>query len=405
VVWDLVKPRKAGFLAEDEAGGPHWVLDDPEPRIGVKFNHRMRFGIVMLKEKDPEHPEKFKRLTMAENGWTNNTCIRLDGHAHLFGQEPGEWARDEKGKSLREVRIDTHDRRRWTSTWFYNQDKVRVRQIVEIVPNEQSHLLDTCLVHYRIDNEDTISHKVGIRVMLDTFIGTNDGVPFAIPGQKGLLETMKVFDQKEIPDYIEAMERPNLTDPGTIAHMGLKLQTIHFARGDPDLEPLEKLVICRWPGNSEKRWDWEYKAMNDPPEKKDSCVVLYWEDQVMEPNAKRAMAFTYGLGRIASSGSGQLGLTVGGSFQPGKVFTVTAYVKEPTEGQKVKLVLPPNLSLAPGNDGEEQKEEQVIEKGRDYSQVSWRVKAGAEGTFTLEVASGRDLERTRVQIKRAGLFD
>jgi hypothetical protein len=405
VVWDLRSPRKPGYVADDDTGGPRWILEDPEPRIGLKFNKRMRFGIVMLKEKDPENPDKFKRLTMAENGWSNNTCIRLDGHANLFGQEPGEWARDAKGTSLREVQIDNNNRRRWTSTWLYTADKVRVRQIVEIVPNEQSRLLDTCLVHYRIDNEDTITHKVGIRIMLDTFIGSNDGVPFAIPGQKGLLETMKVFDQKEIPDYIEAMERPNLTDPGTIAHMGLKIPSVKFTKTDPDLEALEKLVICRWPGNSEKRWDWEYKAMNDPPEKKDSCVVLYWEEQLMEPNAKRAMAFTYGLGRIASSGSGQLGLTVGGSFQPGKVFTVTAYVKDPEEGQKVKLILPRSMSLAPGEDGQDQKEEQTVEKGGDYSQVSWRVKPSEEGMLTLEVASGRDLERVRVQIKRAGLFD
>jgi hypothetical protein len=406
VLLDLRGPLKSSAL-NAESGESAWILEDPEPRIGVSFNKRRRFGIQMLKERDPTEPEKNKRLTLGEDGWSNNTCIRLDGHENLFGQEPGEWARDpETRRSLKVIEWKVKNRHRWTSTWNYSQEKVLVRQTVEIVPNMQTHVLDTCLVHYRIDNHDTVSHKVGLRVMIDTFIGANDGVPFVIPGQPGLLETKKVFGQKEIPDYIEALERPNLTDPGTIAHMGLKLAPdIKIQRDDPELDALVRLVVCRWPDNKDKRWKWDYEAMNAVPEKKDSCVVLYWDEELMEPGANRSMAFTYGLGRMSSSGAGSLGLTVGGSFQPGKVFTVTAYVKEPKEGQKVKLILPGSLTLAPRDGDEEQMEEKVVEQSKDYSQVSWRVKANQEGTFTLEVASGRDLERVRIQIKKAGLFD
>jgi hypothetical protein len=400
VLWDKVKPPANSF---SDSG---WVLEDPEPRIGVKFNGSMRFGILMLKERDPVAPEKFKRLTMAEDGWSNNTCIRLDGHENLFGLSPGEWARDKRGDSLREVEFKARNRHRWTSIWNYAQEKVIIHQTVEIVPNEQTHLLDTCLVHYLIENNDTVSHKVGIRAMIDTFIGSNDGVPFAIPGQPGVLETKRIFDQKEIPDYIEALERPDLADPGTIAHLGLKLPNVKLRKDDPDLERMEKLVVCRWPGNSEKRWQWDYQAMNEPKDqKKDSCVVMYWEEQLMEPIARRAMAFTYGLGRIASSGEGELGITVGGTFQPGKVFTVTAYVKDPQEGQKVKLHLPKGMTLDQRDNEADQKEEQTVERSKEYSQVSWRVKASEEGISTLEVESGRNLARYKVQIRKAGLFD
>ena len=50
------------------------------------------------------------------------------------------------------------------------------------MPGEQSRRLDTCLVRYVIENTDVRSHRVGLRFMLDTFIGANDGVPFTIPG-------------------------------------------------------------------------------------------------------------------------------------------------------------------------------------------------------------------------------
>ncbi len=403
VIYDRTHPKS--FAREESAGGWQSDLDDPEPRLGIKFDSRMRFGIVMLNERDPNNPAQFKRLTAQEDGWSNNTCVRLDGEAHLFGTPVGEWAETKRLEPLKQVPLGKN-RHGCMSTWLYPKRQVRVRQTVEIVPNEQTRLLDTCLIHYLIENNDTVPHQVGIRVMLDTFIGGNDGVPFVIPGRAGLLEGMHVFGQKEIPDYIEALENPDPANPGTVAHMGLKLRSVHVRPQDPDLEPLEKLVICRWPGTSEKRWDWEYKPMNEPPdEKKDSCVVLYWEDRPMEPAARRAMAFTYGLGRISSSGDGKLGVTVGGSFQPGRDFTVTVYVKDPAEGQKVKLHLPSGLSLAPAEGGEEQTDEKVVDAAAGYSQVSWRVRADKEGSHVLDVSSGLERQTYTVRIRRQGLFD
>ncbi|MBV9125244.1 MAG: hypothetical protein JO112_17955 [Planctomycetes bacterium] len=406
LILDLVKPLSP---ARDSGQGidSYWkvALDDPDPRLDVKFSPTMRFGIFMLGEKDPNDPSKLKRLTMAEDGLTNNTCIWLDGKEPLFGQSPGDWANDGKGHSLQKVPLPS-PRRGWMSTWNYPIEKVLVRQTVEIIPNEQTHLLDTCLVDYLIENHDTSAHQVGLRVLMDTFIGSNDGVPFAIPGQPGLLTTMKVFDQKDIPDYIEALERPDLKDPGTVAHMGLKLPPIKILPEDPPaLAPLESLVICHWPNNSEVRWTWDFRAINEPPGHPDSCVVLYWgsregkDNPKMEPGERRAMAFTYGLGMI-SAATGQLGVSAGGNFQKGAVFTVTAYVKNPTEGQKVSIHLPSGLTLEPG-----QTEEQAVTQAQDYSQVSWRVRAEQVGTFTIEVSSRDASQRYKVQIREGGLFD
>lgn len=393
VIWDKVSPRS--LKGDDHRFPGPMELADPEPRIGIQFNEKRRFGIVMLKEQDPRDPEKHKQLTRDEKGLTNNTCIKLDGYENLFGQEPGRWVR---GKSL----VYQKNLQRWTSTWEYPKEGVEVRQTVQIVPNQQTRLLDTCLVHYLIENNGTIPHKVGLRVLLDTYIGANDGVPFAIPGQPGLLETMKVFGQKEIPDYIQALEFPNLQQPGTIAHLGLKLQGITIQPGEPDEEPLEKMVICRWPGNSEKKWDWQYKPMNQmqpgDPDEKDSCVVLYWPVEVMAPDSKRAMAFTYGLGTISSldSGNSKLSIAAGGSFRPNKPFTVTAYVKDPQVGQTVRLVPQPGLSLVAG-----QHEEQTVGMAADYSQVSWRVIASEAKEYILEVTSGLERETYKVKISNS----
>jgi hypothetical protein len=410
VAWDIIRPPEASTEGIGAGGslGVNVPLDDPEPRIGIKFNSGDRFGILMLKERDPKFQERYKQLTAKEDGQTNNTCIRIDGFENLFGKPPGEWMRDKSKIAMRDLPLG-QGRHGWWSFWQYPRSNVRVRQTVEIIPNEQTHLLDTCLVHYLIENRDTVPHQIGLRVMLDTYIGANDGVPFVIPGQPGLLDTWKRFSGADIPDYIQALEKADLKDPGTIAHMGLKLQGIKIKPDDPELDPLESLLICRWPGTTEKTWDWEPKAMNDksdgPDAQPDSCVVLYWKVEEMAPESKRAMAFTYGLGKVASTDAGELGLTLGGSFRPGRAFTVTAYVKNAKPGQKVKLILPVGLSLDDRPGTPKQSEELVIDKGSDLGQVSWRVLAGAEGEYHVEVVSGTFQASQLVRIRKPGLFD
>ncbi|HZY86592.1 MAG TPA: hypothetical protein VFE78_17290 [Gemmataceae bacterium] len=397
VLWDVLSPRKEDDSdvpdgpGGTQTAGANWTyqLDDREPRLGVQFNEENeRFGIVMLKERDPKDPDKHKRLTYKVDGSSCNTCLRIDGSEMLFGKKPqGQWVRGMKESKEK-------DRLGWKSVMDFTESKVRVTQHVEIVPGEQSRTLDTCLVWYTVENRSTVPHKVGLRMMLDTFIGANDGVPFTIPGQKGLLTTLRDFGEKKIPDYVEALERPDPQDPGTVARLGLKGLKLPGI----DLEPIHSMTICRWPGSTQL---WELTDKEKLPMEDDSCVFLYWAERSMAPRERRHMAFTYGLGKIAvSGGASTLGLTAGGSFRPGGVFTVTAYVKNPRAGQKVKLDLPGGLSLLAG-----ESVEQKVETGGAYSQVSWRVRADALGAHTLTAVSGSHEARTTVRIKNGGIFD
>jgi hypothetical protein len=79
--------------------------------------------------------------------------------------------------------------------------KIKITQTVELVRGEQSQLLDTCRVRYRIDNiADADGRKVGIRFLLDSFIGTNDDVPFTIPGDSALCDTDRDLEGPGRPD-------------------------------------------------------------------------------------------------------------------------------------------------------------------------------------------------------------
>jgi hypothetical protein len=384
----------------DNKNGVNWNynIDDRDARIGVDFNdNTMRFGIVMLKEQFKGEP---KKLTFSPNGATNNVCIQIDGSDHLFGKLPFVF----EGKARREK---LPERLAWRTVMVHPEKKIRVTQYVEIVPGEQSRLLDTCLVYFTVENFANVPRTVGFRVMLDTFIGANDGVPFVIPGQPDLMRTARTFSEKEIPDYIEALEFPDLARPGTVAHMGLaglKLPGV-------ELEPINRMVICHWPEDtgSETRYELsedDRKASIAEGDRADSCVLLYWSKQKMPGGSKREMAFTYGLGKIAvdaDSGSPQqIGLTAGGAFRPGGEFTVLAYLKNAKEGQKVTIKLPDKLRLT----GSQEATQTVpLAAGNEYSQVSWRVTADATGDYKIQATSEEKTVGHAVKIKTSGLFD
>jgi len=203
------------------------ALIDPNPYLFLHFHDyegdkylplpTMRFGLLA---KDPENPDQIKKLTYDKQGLSNNTVVRLDGREFIFGQEPGVWI---EMKRKLQGEMAGRPREGLASIWSL-ADKLWVTQEVEIVPGAQSHRLDTCLVRYILENRDTRPHRVGIRFMLDTFIGGNDGVPFTIPGASGLCDTKMAFNTPErVPDFIQALEKDDLRDPGTVAYLQFRI--------------------------------------------------------------------------------------------------------------------------------------------------------------------------------------
>jgi hypothetical protein len=393
MVWDVARPaasKNAGDAASLAVGG-ELVLDYFTDR---KFDPRgtnYHFGLVLVKEKDPVSGQAHRKLTYQENGSTNNTCVRVDGQDFQYGKLPGHRPSVKAEKEDRASHL-------WQTSWLYDDEGVLVTQRVQIVAGAQSGQLDTCLVRYTVQNKGTQPHKVGVRVLLDTFIGANDGVPFAIPGRAGLLTRPEVFEGDRIPDYVQALERPDLQDPGTVAHLGLKGIEIPHVQ----IEPIARLVVRPW--SNTPAWDMpplEEEARNQPI--KDSCVVLYWPERDMKPGEARELAFTYGLNAITvPEGTANLALTVGGSFVAGNTFTAVAYVKDPQPDQKVKLIVPEGLSLVAG-----QKAEQVVpaaEGQGGVSQVSWRVRSERAGTYALQAVTGITGVQHKVTISNSSLF-
>jgi hypothetical protein len=429
-LWVIVKRPPARRESETVS-----AAIDPDPYIAIRFHDgpkeqddkmpmpTMRFGLVMLREKDPEHPDRLKKLTFDEWGRTNNTCLRVDGKECLFGQPPrkgepaGAWA-EMKGKLTGETA--GRPREGLASSWLLSGLRIKVTQEVEIVANEQSRRLDTCLVRYVIENTDTRPHQVGIRFLLDTYIGANDGVPFTIPGASGTCDSLMQFDRSaEVPDFIQALEKDDPRKPGTVAYLQFRL--------GKQIESPERVTLGGWP-NQELRqfgyskalsqltkWDVPFISMKELDRRArtigkraafDSAVTMYWNERELEPGKSRTVGFTYGLGNVDTSESeGHLLLTVGGRLVRNGEFTLTALVHNPASDEKLTLTLPPGFSII---EGSATQDVPAVPAGatRPDSPVTWRIRAGDDGKYELAVQSSKGVkQKLPIVIRTRGVFD
>jgi hypothetical protein len=374
---------------------------DPGQQIESMFGPLYTFG---FQTPQPGVGKRaFKMLTASPNGFSNATGVRVDDKQFLVGNQ-------KFGKPGKHVKLPADpawetqggDITEWPTVAGL---PVLFRQTVERVPSKQSvpvraqrlrRVLDTMLVRFHLENRDTVPHRVGLYSVLDTKIGDNDGVPFAGPGLPRVVNTWADFHTMDIPDFLQALEVANVREPGTVAQLTLRL--------GPRLEPPSRVCLTNWAATHKRvngnqiLWLWD--RFQPAPFAGDSAVVLFWRDQELLPGEARNAGFTYGLGHIAADeGKGNLGVTLGGSFAPGEVFHVLAYVRNPVPGQTLTLNLGDGLGLA---DGEERvKKVRPLPQGLDfgYATVSWKVKGQRPGPHDLRVQSSEgDTQRQRVWI-------
>ena len=59
---------------------------------------------------------------------------------------------------------------------------IQLTQNLEIVEGSTTGVFDSLRMEYVITNNDNVSHQVGFRNFLDTWLGSTDGAPFRVPG-------------------------------------------------------------------------------------------------------------------------------------------------------------------------------------------------------------------------------
>jgi hypothetical protein len=420
------KPLPVKYEIKDEPGesGPAALPIDPTPRVKYALRSPPGFPPPPVQLSDgrqgpntqimpnkgipsPSNPLSFgisataaakgaenKLLTWSANGLSNCTLVGIDGALSELGSGAGRTVRFASTELVEGVEPTPGAVSPSQSTWVVGANPdgsggLRFHQVLEVVPGQTSgtgkaarRLLDTVLVRWMIENRGGAARKVALRLNLDTLIGSNDGVPFTVPGRPGLVSTCADFPEaRTVPDFVQALEVADLHAPGTIAHMTLKV--------GGKVEPPDRVSLTFqqfWGLGFDPVRNWSYPIENM---RNDSAVVLYWSDKDIPAGGKRTIGFAYGLGQIASSD--KLGITLGGSFDIGQAFTVTAYVEKPQAGQTLRLQLPDGLALVNGA----QTQAVAPAPAGGTSLVTWKVRVDRTGTFRLVVNSSTGLSQAK----------
>ena len=306
-----------------------------------------RFGLKCLSGNPDDPSDDGKRLTFNPQGTTGNTRVMVDGVDALFGEPPGIVVEP----------LGTRPDGARVMTWKYR--RVVVTQVLRLVAGDVSHRIDTLHVTYTLTNTDDAPRTAGLRVMLDTLIGDNDGVPFIVPGRAGIVTGPLELAGEAVPDFVQSLERPALARPGVIVDIGL-------VPAEAEERPAE-LMLSHWPGSDA---GWLYSRL--VPFGQDTAVGLYYPPRPLAPGAARSLGFTYGLGTISSTATknARLSLTAGGPIRSGSSFWLVALVNGPRRGQVVRLTLPAGLTAR--QPPSPSQPVPVAAEG-EYTQLSWLV--------------------------------
>lgn len=313
--------------------------------------------------------------------WTSYTTVRIDGSDWVFGGKTTRRAGRSGmyGEQVRPPQIEDGK-----VVCSYMLGDILVTQELSFVKSPSTRYLDTARIHYKLENTGSVTRSVGLRLMIDTMLGANDGAPLRVGEKTIVSDTM--LSRREIPDYWQAFDsivEPSVTAQGTMA--------------GGELTPPTQIAFSDWGSFADNLWDVNLvhgrEFVRARESDLDSAVAMYWSPSLLAPGEVRHYVTYYGLGGITlAPGKLALGMTapseVGLSADGTASFLAVAYVSNTGEGPAhdvtASLSLPIGFTLADGH--ARTRTVGDLEPG-ETAQVAWQVIAswGAVGGGNLEV--------------------
>lgn len=250
---------KGHFSIETTNGEPNYTADDQQPLI---------YGRPIP--------------------WTSFTTLSIDGVPYLFGGESRRLAK----RSGQPLAVGTTSQQKKghkliTKSQF---NQVQAIQSLSIVENPSTKVHDSVLIEYDLINQDSISHTVGLRIVLDTMLGSNDGAPLRFGNQAIVSETE--IDQPTFP-FWQAFD--SLVNPSIVAQGTLDMPEL-------GVHPPNRLILANWGGLAANPWDFTVRPgrgfVRDGEDEPDTALALYWNPIVLAPGESRQIRTIYGMGSV-----------------------------------------------------------------------------------------------------------
>jgi hypothetical protein len=343
---------------------------------------------------DPSRSADDKKILIygSRAPWTSYTTILVDDKHYLFG-----------GRTLRRAGIHSPvgdivepphiEEGRILATVSIGD--LRVTQELSFARSPTTRVEDAARIVYQVTNEGDAPHSVGLRMMLDTMLGANDGAPLRA-GRQAIAAAAELAGD-EIPDYWQAFD--SLSEPAVISQGTLRA---------PGLSAPNRLQMVDWGTLADAPWDFPFPIGADftrrGEEAQDTAVALYWDPAPLAAGESRTFASLYGVGGVTLSPAElSLGLTapaeVDYQYDEDRPFSVVAYVENTggfaARGATLKLGLSEGLMLAEGRPAVPLG---LLEPGRTR-QATWRVLSTGMVTGNLQLVASvtsDNLEPNRV---------
>lgn len=263
-------------------------------------------------------------------GGTSYSTIRVDGVSNTYS-----------------INNSTFNKENGYNISSGNFGGLDVEQKLSIKENPATGREDTVEVKYTVTNNTDETHTAGIRIMMDTMLGSNDAAPFRVP-QYGSITTETEFTGNNIPQFWQAFD--NLTNPTVISQGRFY--------GSTGIKP-DKVQFVSWARIRNIGWDY---TIHPSVANGDSAVAIVWNEKSLAPGETREYVTYYGMSEFSEDLSLPLALSVysdscidavGGKYMPNPV-DITAYIQNisgiTAEDVAVRLELPEGLELALGSD-------------------------------------------------------
>lgn len=186
--------------------------------------------------------------------------------------------------------VDTTDK---SISGEYEFGGIKFEQVLTIIKNSTTDREDTVEFKLIVTNEDTESHNVGARIMLDTMLGDNDYAPFRV-SDVGEVTNRIQFEGNEIPNLYQAFD--SLSEPKVIG-------TGSFATGvgKPDI-----VQFTNWPISKIEEESVLVPECDTEQTLGDSAVNSIWKEKPLAAGETRVYKTYYGLGKINVSNEADL---------------------------------------------------------------------------------------------------
>jgi hypothetical protein len=275
-----VAPTATLEAAEVSPAGPSAIANEfIRIRVNPGPNEAGRFAVDTTGG-DPSRAADDEKILIygSREPWTSYTTILVDDVPQVFG---GPTARRAglaapitglaRGPDVENDRI----------TCTARMGDIEITQELTFARSPTTRVKDAARISYQVSNVGERPHSIGLRIVLDTMLGSNDGAPLRA-GDRAIATAMQMYGT-DLPEYWQAFD--SLSEPAVISQGTLRA---------PGISPPDHVEMVDWGTLADAPWEYPFPAGADftrrGEEAQDTAVALYWHAAPLKPGETRAYA-------------------------------------------------------------------------------------------------------------------